>query len=68
MTQRQLAARLGTSAPYISGLENGRSNMTIGQLTALAEALEVELHVEFRLPAPLIEPEIPEAALPQPEA
>ncbi|MGI8729286.1 MAG: helix-turn-helix domain-containing protein [Solirubrobacteraceae bacterium] len=59
LTQVELAARLGTSAPYISGVENGRANLTIGQLAAVAGALRVELHVELRLPLPLIEPDIP---------
>jgi len=68
MTQLELAERLGTSAPYISSVEKGRSNMTVGQLTAVAEALDAELHVEFRVPAPVIEPEIPDPDVLLPEA
>ena len=51
LTQTQVAERLQTSAPYVSGVENGKGNMTIGQLAAIADAVGVELHVELR-PAP----------------
>lgn len=51
ISQTELAKRLGTSAPYISELEAGRSNMTIGQLWSIADALRVELHIELRAPA-----------------
>ncbi len=54
MTQAQLAERLNASAPYVSALEHGRGNMTIGQLASVADAVGVELHVELRPPASLI--------------
>ena len=59
MTQAQLAVRLGTSPPYISSVETGRANLTVGQLAAIADALKVELHVDFRVPPPFVEPAIP---------
>jgi transcriptional regulator with XRE-family HTH domain len=59
MTQAALADRLGTSAPYVSSVETGRANLTVGQLAAVADAMEVELYVEFRVPVPFVEPEIP---------
>jgi transcriptional regulator with XRE-family HTH domain len=60
VTQAELAARMNTSAPYISGLENGRGNPTIGQISAVADALLVELHVEFAVPPAREKPVIPE--------
>jgi transcriptional regulator with XRE-family HTH domain len=59
MTQAELAGRLGTSAPYVSLIETGRANPTIGQLSAVATALGVEMDLQFRVPEPLIEPTIP---------
>lgn len=59
LTQAELAKRMHASAPYISGLENGRGNPTIGQLSAVADALRVELHVEFRVPTRRPTPTIP---------
>ena len=35
------------SQPVIAALEAGRGNPTVGQLAAVAEALEVGLDVEF---------------------
>jgi transcriptional regulator with XRE-family HTH domain len=60
VTQAELAARMNSTAPYISGLENGRANPTVGQLSAVADALRVELHVEFHVPTPSPAPVIPE--------
>lgn len=59
LTQAEVARRLDASAPYISGLESGRSNMTIGQLAALADALHAELLIELRVVDQAPEPEIP---------
>lgn len=50
LTQVELAKRLDASAPYISELESGKGNLTIGQLWAVADALRVELHIEMRVP------------------
>lgn len=60
MTQADLATRLGTSAPYVSLVETGRANPTIGQLSAVATALGVEMDLTFRVPGELVEPPIPE--------
>lgn len=38
-TQQELATRLGVNASYISNLEAGRVNPTIGQMAAIADAL-----------------------------
>ena len=62
MTQVECARRLGTSAAYVSGLETGRMNPTIGQLSAVATALGVELDVIFRVPESISEPTIPALA------
>jgi transcriptional regulator with XRE-family HTH domain len=59
MTQREVAERLNTSPPYISAVESGRTNMTVGQVAAIADALGVELHIELRRPPAFSEPEIP---------
>lgn len=50
LTQVELARRLKASGPYISELEAGKSNLTIGQLWAVADALRVEMHIELRMP------------------
>jgi transcriptional regulator with XRE-family HTH domain len=47
MTQLELARRMGVSQPVIAALESGRGNPTVGQLAAVAAALQVGLDVEF---------------------
>jgi transcriptional regulator with XRE-family HTH domain len=59
VTQAELARRMGTTAAYISALETGRANSTIGHLWAIAEALGVELHLDFRVPSARQAPQIP---------
>jgi transcriptional regulator with XRE-family HTH domain len=49
LNQVELAARLGVSRSYVSNLEAGRVNVTVGQLANIAGALKVGL--EIRLPA-----------------
>jgi transcriptional regulator with XRE-family HTH domain len=49
LTQRQLAERMEVSQPVIAALEAGRGNPTIGQLAAVADALQVAFDVEFSL-------------------
>jgi len=49
LNQVELAARLGVSRSYVSNLEAGRVNVTVGQLANIADALKVGL--EIRLPA-----------------
>lgn len=59
LTQAQVARRLGTSATYVSVLETGRTNPTVGQLFAVALALGVEFDVRFTALPPLAEPLLP---------
>ena len=47
LTQLQLADRMQVTQPVIAALEAGRGNPTVGQLEAVAEALQVGLDVEF---------------------
>jgi transcriptional regulator with XRE-family HTH domain len=49
LTQRQLAGRMDVTQPVIAALESGRGNPTIGQLAAVAEALQVGFDVDFPL-------------------
>jgi transcriptional regulator with XRE-family HTH domain len=49
LTQQELAARLDVSQPVVAALESGRGNPTIGQLAAVAEAMQVGFDVEFEL-------------------
>ncbi len=49
LTQLALASRMEVSQPVIAAPEAGRSNPTIGQLAAVAEALQVGFDVEFPL-------------------
>ena len=53
LTQLQLADRMQVTQPVIAALEAGRGNPTVGQLAAVAEALQGGLDVEFPvLPGP----------------
>lgn len=56
ITQSELARRLGTSAPHVCALETGKANPTIGHLSAIASALGLRLHVEFRQLPAVLEP------------
>ncbi len=49
LTQLQLAGRMQVSQPVIAALESGRGNPTVGQLAAVAEAMQVGLDVDFPL-------------------
>lgn len=49
LSQVELARRLGISRSYVSNLEAGRVNVTVGQLANVAAALKVGL--EIRLPS-----------------
>lgn len=51
LTQREVGARMGATGSYIARVEAGRANLTLGQLANLAEALNVVLEIDFRLPA-----------------
>lgn len=47
LSKAALARRLGTSAPYVTKLLNGRDNFTIATLTRLGQALECQLAICF---------------------
>jgi putative transcriptional regulator len=49
LTQLQLAERLGVSQPVVAALESGRGNPTVGQLAAVAGALQVGFDIDFPL-------------------
>jgi len=52
LTQLALASRSGFSRPSIANVEAGRQNVTLRQLCAVADALEVELSELVRAAAP----------------
>lgn len=54
MTQAGVAERLAVSPSYVTNVEAGRLNLTLGQLTRIAAALGAS--VEVRLPLVAIEP------------
>lgn len=47
LTQADLARRLDVNASYITNLEAGRVNVTIGQLAGIAEALGTGLEISL---------------------
>jgi transcriptional regulator with XRE-family HTH domain len=47
LTQAKLARR--TTAPYITNVEAGRANLTIGQLASIAAALDAIIEINLRL-------------------
>ena len=47
VTQAELAARIGVSAVYITNVEAGRTNVTVGQLAHIADALGAGLNIEL---------------------
>jgi transcriptional regulator with XRE-family HTH domain len=47
LTQAQLAERLGAAPAYVSAVEAGRENLTLGSLARLADALRTGLKVSF---------------------
>lgn len=49
LSQVELGRRLGISRSYVSNLEAGRVNVTVGQLANIAAALKVGLQI--RLPS-----------------
>jgi len=64
VTQAELARRLGTSAPYITSVEAGRENLTLGQLTNIANALDAGLEIRLVVmpPQPVEVPDALDAA------
>jgi transcriptional regulator with XRE-family HTH domain len=49
LTQAQLAQRLQTTSPYVTNVEADRSNLTVGQLASIADALDAVLEVNLRV-------------------
>lgn len=49
LTQAQLAQRLETTTPYVTNVEAGRANLTVGQLASIADALNAVLDINLRL-------------------
>lgn len=54
LTQAEVATRLDTSPTYVTNLEAGRLNLTLGQLTRVASAIGAD--VQVNLPLIAIEP------------
>jgi len=50
LTQVQFTELSGVSLRAIKALESGKSNPTFQTLTKLAEVLDMELNMEFKLP------------------
>jgi len=46
-TQKELAEKLGVIQQYISKIENGRENISVGTLKKIADALDKRLIVKF---------------------
>lgn len=47
LSQVEVAKRLGVSASYVSAVEAGRRNLTLGQLANVANAMRLGLNVSF---------------------
>jgi transcriptional regulator with XRE-family HTH domain len=63
LKQSEVAQRIGASAPYVSNVEAGRVNLTIGQVFRIADAIGVtvdlvmrpaDVEEDFELPAPRV--------------
>jgi transcriptional regulator with XRE-family HTH domain len=50
VTQSEVAERLGASASYISAVEAGRRNLTLGQLANIANAMRLGVNISFIRP------------------
>lgn len=58
LTQTELARRLDLTVPYVSNVEAGRVNLTVGQLARFADALGSDLQLRLppiEIPTPAIE-------------
>jgi transcriptional regulator with XRE-family HTH domain len=47
LTQAEVAERLGVSASYISAVEAGKRNLTLGQLANIANAMRLGIEISF---------------------
>jgi transcriptional regulator with XRE-family HTH domain len=50
LTQAEVAKRLGVSPSYISAVEAGRRNLTLGQLANIANAMRLGIDISFVRP------------------
>jgi transcriptional regulator with XRE-family HTH domain len=50
LTQAEIAERLGVSPSYISAVEAGRRNLTVGQLANIANAMRLGIQLSFIQP------------------
>jgi len=50
LTQAEVAERLGVSPSYISAVEAGRRNLTLGQLVNIANAMRLGIDISFIRP------------------
>lgn len=50
LTQAEIAKRLGVSPSYISAVEAGRRNLTLGQLANIANAMRLGVDISFVRP------------------
>ena len=50
LTQAEIAQRLGVSASYISAVEAGKRNLTLGQLANIANAMRLGIDISFIRP------------------
>lgn len=48
LLQREVAARVGLSAPFISALERGKADTTIGTLYRIVDSYGYELHIKIK--------------------
>lgn len=48
LLQREVAARVGLSAPFISALERGKSDTTISTLYRIVDSYGYELHIKIK--------------------
>jgi len=49
MTQVQLAERLGVNPSYVTNVEAGRVNLTVGQLANIGSSLDAGLRIDLAL-------------------
>ena len=59
LTQRELAERTGISVPFLSGIENGKRNVSSEILLRLADTLDASLDYLLRGTAPTEEEQTP---------
>lgn len=62
LTQAQVAERLQTTPVYVTNVEAGRVNLTLGQLSRIASAMGADVHLSLPLieiqPTRVVEPSL----------